>query len=359
MIIVIAAILIVMFFGCRFRMKNDFADEMLSLPQVNMIKGLCALEIVMDHLGAYIPDNKLLSPFHTVGLLAVAMFFFFSGYGVTKSRLGKPEYLRKFLPNRLSSVLIPLFVTNLFYLALNFLLGTNYTFGESLLKVFDFSGYSAALNGTTWYIYTIAYFYIIFYIGYRFLSERLALVLLTAFALVYSLIPVIIGGDQLGVQRFGMCFCFIAGTITASNEKKLIASMRRHYLLWLAAAFLATGLGLILYLKKYEDLFWGGFIGRNIGTFCFTFLMLLILMKVRPSNRVLAYLGKISIEIYLLHMVFIRLYRSDLMNLKDDAIYSAAVIISSIALASLIHFPDQWLVAKAKHGINRMYTKRT
>jgi len=68
-------------------------------------------------------------------------------------------------------------------------------------------------------------------------------------------------------------------------------------------------------------------------TFFFVFLLILISLKCRFENRVLDFLGKISLELYLIHNLFIMHFDM----LSGIGIYVVSVLVCSILTASLLH----------------------
>ena len=64
--------------------------------------------------------------------------------------------------------------------------------------------------------------------------------------------------------------------------------------------------------------------------------VLLIMLKLHFSNPVLNFLGKISLELYLIHGLFIDLFHSEFFNIQKDEFYVGAVVLASIVSAFLI-----------------------
>lgn len=60
-------------------------------------------------------------------------------------------------------------------------------------------------------------------------------------------------------------------------------------------------------------------------------------MKVRIGNAVLGFLGKISLELYLIHGAMILLLRSELVYIGSDVLFALAVLLSSVLAALLLN----------------------
>lgn len=70
-------------FLCSFQIKKvDLNSVAMKLDETTCIKGICAVIIVLDHMGLQLSTPIVLKPFTMVGYLCVSIFFFFSGYGL-------------------------------------------------------------------------------------------------------------------------------------------------------------------------------------------------------------------------------------------------------------------------------------
>ena len=81
----------------------------------------------------------------------------------------------------------------------------------------------------------------------------------------------------------------------------------------------------------------------------FLFLVLLLMLKVRFSNKVLQFLGEISLELYLIHNLFLMGLRNpEMINIRGTFSYVIAVLVCSLVLAFLLHKLDQLII----HGLS-------
>ena len=101
----VAVFFAILLFKAKFFTKGTWNDEVLSLNQTKSILGFCAIGIVFHHLA-----QKTCAPwlnqevivhgldfFLNLGHLFVALFFFYSGFGLFKSLKLKENYLKRFL----------------------------------------------------------------------------------------------------------------------------------------------------------------------------------------------------------------------------------------------------------------------
>ena len=59
----------------------------LSKDNCNSFRGLFALIIIIHHIAKSVSSGIILKPFTQVGYLIVAVFFFYSGYGLMKKHI--------------------------------------------------------------------------------------------------------------------------------------------------------------------------------------------------------------------------------------------------------------------------------
>ena len=132
--------------------------DYLSAESGKYIRGLLSMIVVFHHLARPAEGVVLLPILGKVGYLAVAVFFFMSGYGLMVQYTGKPCYGKGFLLRRLPTILIP-------YLLATVLYGVVYRIlGEPWSVKAVWMGF---VNGTpivtaSWYIICIFLFYIAF-----------------------------------------------------------------------------------------------------------------------------------------------------------------------------------------------------
>ena len=87
-------------------------------------------------------------------------------------------------------------------------------------------------------------------------------------------------------------------------------------------------------LKSWFDLGW-----QSLAVISFCLVIMLFSMKIKCSNPVLSFLGKISLELYLIHGLFIQLFKGQLCMIQNDFLFIAAVLICSVVSAAILYYP--------------------
>jgi peptidoglycan/LPS O-acetylase OafA/YrhL len=126
------------------------------------LKGLSCLLIVLHHwclcLAGLGYHNVILDLIALRGgVTGVAVFFYLSSYGLTRTQQHKKDSLKVFFSKRLVKVYIPLVITNLLWLSVRY---QGQGLVHSILQVLNLTD---KLDGATWFCNVIIICYIIFY----------------------------------------------------------------------------------------------------------------------------------------------------------------------------------------------------
>lgn len=101
---------IIVFGGLLFYGSKIYGDEEckdpLSYEKTLALRGICAVEIVIGHIGV-VSKSPVLFLNRKAGILIVGLFFFLSGYGLMYSMQKKKNYMRRFIKCRIPKLLFP------------------------------------------------------------------------------------------------------------------------------------------------------------------------------------------------------------------------------------------------------------
>ena len=355
---------VLLFSGARIAGNSTWNEGFLSLDQSKALQGICILAIVFHHLSQKIYVNQALpdlirhslDPFVNIGFLLTSVFFFFNGYGLYKSVTQKSGYLDHFLGKRLQAPLTAYYVTGLVFFALRLLVGDNMGRKTALLYI---SGL-VHCSPYSWYIVILILFYVVFYLVFRHTkNQKSAVVLFTGIVLIYIAVSLFIPRNSYFIRGewwYNSVFMMPVGMLFARHESIILNHVKRYYKRYLV-------LHLILFYPAYQlsdyvlkkfgyfsDSIPFGVANKFISLFSqylvvylFISSILLLGMKISIGNRVLSFLGKYTLEIYLIHGIFVELFDHDLagagpspLPVSDPLLYILAVILitlpSSIAL---------------------------
>lgn len=310
----LAAVLLV---GCRIYGRGKWNEDFMNLAQTKYIEGFFAICIMLHHIGQEMcgswqqyPLYHGLDLFVPLGFLFVAVFMFFSGYGLYISVEKRPDYLSKgFLKRKALPLIIGYYVTFWVYLAARYFMGQNMSRRDVILYAIGFM----QSNPYGWFAIVMPLLYLIFYVVFR-LCKRYRIPLVVLCIVVYQYIGTlfvhstcILGGEWW----YNSVHLFWIGLVIAKYRTKLYDMVKKLYLVlliacaagvygsWQLAALLRDGRGMY-YTERVADK-WVVLSAEMLVTTLFVFLILLLGMKIRIGNRVMDFFGKITLEFYLVH----------------------------------------------------------
>lgn len=319
----------------RLRVRGrGFFDDYLSKDSTGALKGLLCVVIFFHHFAGFFKSFDILYYVlvHT-GFLAVALFFFVSGYGLAVSAKTKAGYVKTFLPKRLLRVLVPYWICLLLYIL------AALVFGVPTKSSVDWKNILLSLVGASeiaensWFVPAIVFLYVLFWLCLRFFKRKTALLLMLGVMAALSAVFIATGKMTVWSSSF---FGFYIGVVWGFYQERLQTFFRRmFYPKWLLA-FLATGLFLGLkILSNRGGLLWGEHLAELFASDLFCIICVLTLFKVKIGNGILVFLGGISFEVYLLHGLFIQAAKM-MIGTGRQVAFGAAALLMSLAAAWLV-----------------------
>ena len=327
-------IIFILLWKAKIADKGSFFDDYLSLSQAKCIQGFCLVMIMLHHCSqklcepGSVPEQFVkhgLEPFLGIGYLMVAIFFFCSGYGLYKSCQNKENYFDDFFFKRLIPIVLVFGITTYCFMYAIIDQGINITVDGPMTLMGP-----TTWNPYAWYVYAIIICYSLFYLGFKyFKNDRIS-------------IGIIIGGLVLyiafcsywlyGGWWYNTVLIFPFGIIYAKHEDTIKARLSDGYGKNLIGLIIFT---IILYYLS--DLFEGvvysgdsasGFargllvlaILRTIVSMEFVLVVIAISLKVKIGNPVLKFLGKFTLEFYLLHGLFVQIFASRFLTGYDISV---------------------------------------
>ncbi len=356
-------LLIALLWGAKFSGRTNWNDGFLSLNQTKALQGFCAVCIMLHHAG-----QKTCAPWHDprvivhgldlfvpIGYLFVGVFLFCSGYGLYKSYKTKPGYLSDFLGRRVLPIVLAYYTTGYFFVIVRVLMGEPlWPFGTLAYILGIRMG-----NPNAWYVAVLPIFYFIFYLSFKKIkNENKAILLVFIGMFLYTLAGTIVDHNNwwmCGEWWYNTGHLFCLGLLMARYEKSIVTHVKKHYWLYLVLAIIAVPFfyslseiaqGVLSYRgEEFGANFkvlrrWGCLITQMASSTAFVCQVFLIGMKVQIGNKFLAFMGKITMEFYLLHGLFIELfgysfldYEPSIYYIRNVTLFVLVVFIPSIPLS--------------------------
>ena len=365
--IILIALILLLLLGAKVSKIREWQEEPLGLESSKAVQGFAAVAIIIHHLAQeLVEDAGSLAFFSELGVLFVGVFFFFSGYGLYTSLKTKENYLKGFLKKRLSTVLVPFYTCIVTFVIAACICGKKFTFLQ-LLGVL--SGWSL-INMHMWYIVEIVILYLAFFILYRLISSRFE----ATIEIGVFVIGMIVGslllchGDDFscsywfqGEWWYNSTFLFFLGIVVSRHAETLRRIARKGYVILLpVTAILTVLLGLQTRYALTTWSYWSEVPGVDPAygdkvrclliqlpwIIVFVCFLLLVMMKVKFGNPVLKFLGTISLELYLIHNLFLTGLRDGtMMKVTSNSMYIVLTILLAVALATVLSGFDKYVIS--------------
>ena len=200
MILFFLLFLFLIIYNCTQNDRESF-KEVLAIKNVISLRGICAIEIVLGHIGLALPNVYILFPFRKAGILIVGIFFFLSGYGCWVSMQNKVNYLDDFLKNKFYKLFLPV----LFMYLIGELLKA---LGNGIFVLENVFSFSNLFNSVNWYIWELFIFYFVFFITFKIFNEKIGRVVILLFSILFICFCWYFGYD---IPWYGSSICYPAG----------------------------------------------------------------------------------------------------------------------------------------------------
>ncbi|MCR4692216.1 MAG: acyltransferase [Lachnospiraceae bacterium] len=358
-------LLLLLFWGAKVYKAGEWNEEVLSFDHTKAFLGFCAILIMFHHISQQTCAPWLspiwirhgFDPFVFVGHLCVAVFFFCSGYGMYTGSKKKEDFFRHYFTKRILPILIPAFVMWMIFYSIEKSQGMKIP-APVWVNAYQY----------IWYIPAILYLYGAFYLSFRRIKkEWLSFLLLLIATIVYAVLCPIFGA---GTWWYNTHHLFIIGALVAKHKEAVLRFFKKGYLFWTVLFFLITAvffwasnyyeqlIGLMHRPYNEMEHYFVELTGQSISSISVVFFLLLIGMKIRIGNRVLSFLGTFTLELYLVHPLFVQIFDhrfvfdggKPLYYIKNPALYALAVILPAIPLAFFLH-------AAVRKNIGRKFRK--
>lgn len=373
--ICIALLGILLLFGVSRRPKGEitFFDRV----STKKFQGFLAVFIILHQTEIFLQQNQVdireLRFFYYYGTLAVAFFFFCSGFGLIKRWMTDGDYIKGFMRRRIFTVLVPFFICNYIYLtdALlhNIRIGSHFGFGAVICSFFGIF----MVNNQMWFAVEIMILYAAFRIVFARVKKPLpGILIMTAVCIAIVVTGLLSGHSDSNIMSYwfkgewwyNTILMFPAGMLYAYKEESVNRKIKKFFFSVLIAASV-----LFIIMDRIHrhlldiSIYWTELDNSphhildkltGLGTdtafeLIFLVLIVTVMSRVRFSNPVLGFFGKISLEAIMLNYLMIdKLYF--LYVRFGIGVYLFAVIAGTIAVSSAVYLLKN-LVLEKRSGL--------
>lgn len=229
---------------------------------------------------------------NNVGQWIVAMFLFYSGYGVMESIKRKGySYVHGLPKKRILQVLVNFDIAVLIYILVDLILKKPLTIKQCLLSL---TGWESVGN-SNWYIFIILLMYLITFLAfYKNKSDDFRKPIL--FSIVLTLV-FCLGLSYLKAEYwYNTMFCYTAGLVFSVYRDKIEVSVKEHY--WIV---LTISLVILLIIDRIPYSAKG--LVYNAFAVVFCSVVVLCTMKFKINNQMLLWCGRNLFPLYIYQRV--------------------------------------------------------
>lgn len=323
-----------------------FYADYLSFDTTNAIKGIFIVFVFIRHVTPYILnsgytfDDSILSQFFlhidaSVGQLIVAMFLFYSGYGVMESikKKGIP-YVDSIPRKRILTTLVNFDIAVALFAVIALLLHKNYSLKTYLLS---FTGWESVGN-SNWYIFVIMLCYLIAYVCFRINAGKLKAYPMRAILYFFFLgLSVLALSCVKPSWWYDTMLCFGVGVLFSVWRDCIESFLKRYY--W----FVLPAVLLLLFLLGRSPYYIRGLV-HNTYSIVLCLLIVMLTMKIKVNNAVLIWSGKNLFPLYIYQrvpMIILSSICGGVFVSSYPVLYTLACLLITLLFA---HFYKYWAV---------------
>ena len=312
----------------------NYNKDYLSRENTNCLKGIFAFCVILHHLSqnVHIYDYSVVaSIFQFMGYLSVAVFFFFSGYGLVFSYDKRTDYIKLFPKSRLLDFYFKYLVIIAIYFIYDIIFGVEISL-DILLKTFFFGGTIVA-NG--WYFQTLLVVYLLFFLIFKLFKNTNTQIFAYGLGLIcFCVLTVYLNIDLIVIE---CVFCVLFGMLWARKKEKIdkLFFGNRKSFFYFCVVLMCFSFTLVLWNIINVGYLVVLFI-KFLSAIFFVIMVCFIANYINLKNKLTVFLGNYFLELYAFHGMFIKLFRNVFL-IKNDYIIIVLVISSSLVFAFIMH----------------------
>lgn len=310
--------------------SDNNKSEYISLENSTRIKGFFALVILAHHIIQFGNDHNGII-LHRVGYIGVAVFFFYSGYGLMYKLRNDENYLDNYFKKRLLKIIYPSVIVYALYVFEDYLMGRPHSIIDVLKSLVN----GVPIGVGTWYMIFIIVFYCYFWLVSIIAKRNIKKVIV---AIGLFVVLWIIGCNLVGYGQvwFVSSLSLFVGACWDEVKGKVHEICDKNYIVTLLISSFVFIILEILVLNSHGDtpLY---FIYQIVGSTVFVILLQVLNYKIQNKGKILDFLGGLSLEIFMVHGFFAKAFLKPLLGVANGVAYAIAVIACSIMAGYLFH----------------------
>lgn len=300
--------------------KKQDKEILLEKDSTIFIRGIAIIFIMFHHIVQHTNAiDSIVIHFNLIGYICVAMFFLLSGYGNAFSYRKNKDHAEKWILKRILRIYLTFWIIWIIDLIAVILVNGDEFSVSTLIKQATTMTFPYWIN---WYLKIQVIAYILFYIAYK-LFKKNSDIVLVVLTIISVGVMYILGLD---VYWWNTIMCFGFGSVLAERKDlvlKKIKSANKYILL--AASLVAFVVLFILGINHCKI--------TTISSIAFCVFVTLLVFAFKFKSKIINFIGNISLEIYLWHLVLLKLLFKDNKNIMNLNINLLLFFVLAIGLA--------------------------
>lgn len=355
MIFFVLILMLMVFCSASVAKPNEFHRDYLSKDKSNIIKGVFVILVMYSHAKQYITlggiyDDPYLALQKHLNQMIVAMFLFYSGYGMMEQIKKRDfDYIKSIPKKRFPNLLLNFDLAVLLFVILRLCMGKPIAAKDLLLSLIGWS----TMGNSTWYIFVTLVLYVLICVAFLPIKwvkkpwfKPVCIGILTALAI--GLVYVLMAAGK-GKYWYNSLILLVLGFWYSYFKDKIEKLLFKNDIVYAVAVAAVLAVYVVFFRKR-----WDGIEYYTVWAVCFTLLAVLFTMKISINSTVLKWFGEHVFSIYILQRLPMIVFSSmDFFKghkyLFLVASYMATIVIAMIfdaatgKLANLIWKPKKQL----------------
>lgn len=273
---------------------DDDQSQVMSKDFTSQLRGVSVLIIYFHHVARQVEGTTFFKTiFINLGIVAVGIFLFVSGYALEYQRLKRKDYLTNFFSSKLVNIIVTYVVSAL----------TIYLISFWVLGFSDFIDFSKKLisfrlidGRMLWFTAIIIFLYLLFYLLYRIFSEEKVPIMLLLALSGFILLAKFAG---VNVHWYNTIICFYIGFLVARYKDSLY--LKKLNLKVVAGMSLAC-----LLLSFFAFQYYGVYFFQFLIPVLTSSLIYSLSSIISIDSKILKIFDVISFEFYMIHLSIVK-----------------------------------------------------
>lgn len=312
--------------------RQGLDKEYLSKENTQAIKGIFTIIVFLSHVRTYaeyshVTDLFVIDFLNYLGQLMVAMFLFYSGYGISESIKRKGYmYVQSMPRNRIGKTFFDFALAICIFLLVNPFIGAKYSLVDIILS---FTGWTTVGN-SNWYMFAIFTLYILTFLCFLLWKNNrwIALVSMTICSLGYVYIMSLLKENWWSSTYL----CYSAGMWYSYYKDKIDKVLGKSNIIYYAVT-----IGCIICYGYMFQFRYVRLLLFNAVAILFSLVIVLISMKISFKSKILVWCGKYLFWIYILQRIPMRIFAHIGVNEYNPYIYLFLCFLVTLVLAVVVN----------------------